>query len=216
MNARSPLPTGPRAREEREATLRAFILGEIEAASGERPDAIAVLAFSPESPVTRAVLSLSGDLAARGMGATIILTGGAAATANETWDLVFSSSFTHEIRLTTNPRVLDGHEQLIIGDRAVWFGDCMRRDPEKRDAFEKFVTGEPRETQAARLTFARLWQNAQPIYANAQVAAVTVGPASSADEAPASALPPNVATMGTTSGKDILETLEAWQPATRH
>ena len=43
-----------------------------------------------------------------------------------------------EIRWAKNPRMLDAHEQLVIGPNSTWMGDCMRRDPTKRDAFQSF------------------------------------------------------------------------------
>ncbi|MGE3917760.1 MAG: hypothetical protein AB7F78_18865, partial [Hyphomicrobiaceae bacterium] len=135
MRAKTPPFKPLETREERESNIRAFIRDALDGAVESRDDAIALLARAPTSPVVAALLALSDELAERRIGAIIVLAGGATAAENETWSLSFSAKFIHEIRLTSNPRVLDGHEQLIVGDRAVWYGDCMRRDPLKRDAF---------------------------------------------------------------------------------
>ena len=227
MRPKTPQLTPAENKEERETRLRSFILAGLDQAGTSRSDAIAVLAQSPESPVARAVLSLSEELARRGLGATIILTGAATATANDTWNLEFHSGFVHEIRLTTNPRVLDGHEQLVVGDTSVWYGDCMRRDPLKRDTFERFIPDEPASGRAARLTFSRLWSAAQPIFANDAVASVTIAKVSSATAAAAAMdedeIPGPAATEAGPSdtgiidpSRPIAETLGAWRPSTRH
>ncbi|MFV0295744.1 MAG: hypothetical protein ACK5JT_06450 [Hyphomicrobiaceae bacterium] len=185
-----------------------------------------MLATSPSSPVMTALLSLSGMLAERGLGARIVLAGGAIAAANETWNLVFSAGFDHEIRLTTNPRILDGHEQLIIGDRSFWFGDCMRRNPGKIDAFEMYKTDVRDQVRAARNAFGHLWDGAQPVYTSPSIAEVSRErlPANQKSRkqtaswrlsADGSAVEGDQQ-MRVTSRTDLLETLRAWRPLIRH
>ena len=195
-------------KEERETKIKSFIRDALDDGSSGREDAIAVLARSPSSPVVSALLALSEELAQRRIGATIVLAGGATAAEDETWSLSFSARFIHEIRLTCNPRVLDGHEQLIVGDRSVWYGDCMRRDPDKRDAFVSFLPDDPAAARACRFAFRELWRGAQSIYRNADLASlvVTTTAADSVERLDA----------GTGSPSSIVETLAAWQPSTRH
>ena len=42
-----------------------------------------------------------------------------------------------EFRVLGDPRFGAAHEQLVVGTH-VWTGDCLRRDPNKRDAFEVY------------------------------------------------------------------------------
>jgi hypothetical protein len=210
-------------KEERENTIKAFIRDGLDGSTrGETggEHAIALLARSPASPVVAALLELSDELAHRGIGAAIVLAGGATAAEDETWSLSFSAKFIHEIRLTSNPRVLDGHEQLIVGDRSVWYGDCMRRDPLKRDAFTTFLANDTRSVRACRFAFRELWRGAQSIYRNGALTSLVVTAQSGGSVetlAPVTAVPAeNRLEQVGEGGVSITETLAAWQPSTRH
>ncbi len=221
MRPKTPPFQPNESKEEREHKLRDFILAAIGDTATRRDDAVVVLARSPDSPVIRALLSLSGQLAARGQGAAIILAGGAVAAENETWNLVVSGDFVHEIRLTTNPRVLDGHEQLVVGGAAVWYGDSMRRDPWKRDAYAAFLADEPITADNARVTFARLWASGKSIYANSDLSSVIVSTSRSALESASQSSAPLEDETGSAStvvaaSAGVTDSLEAWQPSTRH
>lgn len=219
MRAKSP-PFKPfETQEERESSIKAFITEALDETLHGRVDAIALLARSPSSPVVAALLALSDELAKRRIGAAIVLAGGATAAEDETWSLSFSAKFVHEIRLTTNPRVLDGHEELIVGDRSVWYGDCMRRDPSKRDAFASFLPNDAKAARVARLAFGSLWQRGQSIYRNAALAAVVVTASDALGTQTLAAVPatPREALQHLGSnGSSIADTLAAWQPSTRH
>jgi hypothetical protein len=182
-------------------------------------DAIALLARSPSSPVMAALLAMSEELAERRAGALIVLAGGTAAAADETWNLTFSARFVHEIRLTSNPRILDGHEQLVVGDRSVWYGDCMRRDPAKRDAFSSSLPDNPEAVRKGRFAFQGLWRHAQSIYRNAALSSVVVATSDDANAHTVEAVPAGPADtlrhLGG-NGSPIAETLAAWRPSTRH
>ena len=219
MRAKTP-PFKPfETKEERESTIKAFIRGALDESATGREDAIALLARSPTSPVVGVLLALSDELAERGVGACIVLAGGATAAEDETWSLSFSAKFVHEIRLTNNPRILDGHEQLIVGDRSVWFGDCMRRDPLKRDAFASFLADDAAAARSGRFAFRQLWLGAQSIYRNAALSSVVVTATSLAQT-------PALTTMTAVCdgrldpvgqpGSSVAETLAAWQPLRRH
>ena len=68
-----------------------------------------------------------------------------------------------DFRWARQARLLDAHEQLVIDGAASWVGDCMRRDPDKRDAYECFA-GECGETaRFGALSFERLWALAEPV-----------------------------------------------------
>lgn len=227
MRPKTPPFQPNESKEERERKLRDFILSAA-GALAHPGDVIAVLARSPDSPVMRALLSVSNELARLGAGARIILAGGAIAAEDETWNMVFAADFENEIRLTSNPRVLDAHEQIVIGDAAVWYGDTMRRDPWKRDAFAIFQTADATAAGRGRVTFERLWSRAQSIYANAAVeavvmAAVRSAPVAVADlaatfsaEAAAADPEPEPVHSAPDAVCATFETLEAWQPSTCH
>jgi len=206
-------------REERENSLRDFVRASLDETVNGRVDAIVLLARSPSSPVVAALLAVSAELAERRVGVAIVLAGGTAAAENETWNLTFSADLVHEIRLTSNPRVLDGHEQLIVGDRSVWYGDCMRRDPSKRDAFSLTLENNPEVARAGRFAFRALWQRAQSIYRNTALSSVVVASSDAAGSSTVAVVPAGpMETLGGLGGGNasIAETLAAWHPSTRH
>ncbi|MBS0242054.1 MAG: hypothetical protein JSS20_07740 [Proteobacteria bacterium] len=120
--------------------------------------------------------------------------------------------------------MLDAHEQLIVGDRGVWFGDCMRRDPMKRDSFGLELADDRHANRGGRFTFAELWRGAQSIYRNPVLASVVVTQQSAAIhpgvlpetdvQAVAAAATKDVASA--VQNSSLAETLAAWQPMTRH
>ncbi len=61
------------------------------------------------------------------------------------------------VRQSCDVRLLDGHEQLAIGDRSAWIGDCMRREPLKRDAYESIAGTAPETAALAHRSFDRVW-----------------------------------------------------------
>lgn len=68
-----------------------------------------------------------------------------------------------EIRWAKNPRMLDAHEQLVVGPNSTWMGDCMRRDPAKRDAFQSLNIDCPEAAGWAHVSFERIWQASSPL-----------------------------------------------------
>lgn len=205
MRLKAPARNEVTEREEREQQLRDFIKSGLESTAGAA-DAIMLIARAPDSLPARILFEMSETLAAGGLGAEIVLVGASVALVGQSWKLNFASGFQHEIRVLRDPRYLDGHEQLVIGECAVWFGDCMRREPDKRDAFASFVNGSEASARQNRKAFKRLWATAVPIYAHSlPVVREAQTPKPAMTEIPASALP-----AGT------IETLEAWQVSTRH
>ena len=204
MRSKTPPATHRFQPEDRQQRLEDFITTALDDIGGARRDAVLLVARSPESVVARAIFTRSPLLAARGIGARIVFAASQAVVSGETWQMSFDPGFAHEIRLVTNPRFLAAHEQLVIGDGAVWFGDSMRRDPDKRDAFSSF-TRDAAETTRARQTFTRLWTGADPLYVHDHDGAGPTLPL--IDQAPAGAhhLPP-----------ETLDSLRAWQASNRH
>jgi hypothetical protein len=113
-----------------------------------------LIARSIQSPVFRAVQSLyaSGQLKAR---LNIII---ASLDGTDEAGLATATAFVSGVRMARNPRLLDAHEQLVLGSQASWIGDCMRREPEKRDAWECYAPACPETTRRASISFDRLWK----------------------------------------------------------
>jgi hypothetical protein len=72
-------------------------------------------------------------------------------------------AFTHEIRWARHPRLVEAHEQLVLGPETCWIGDCMRRDPAKCDAYESYVEGCGEAAGCAAVSFERLWGASEPL-----------------------------------------------------
>ncbi|MEQ1576200.1 MAG: hypothetical protein ABL894_00975, partial [Hyphomicrobium sp.] len=69
------------------------------------------------------------------------------------------------LRHAPDARLLDAHEQLILGPSSVWVGDCMRRDPAKRDAYECYASDSAETAVWAKRSFDRVWVRAHPVRA---------------------------------------------------
>ena len=208
MRLKSPIRNEATEREEREEQLRDFIKANLDGLR-EGADSVLLFARAPDSLPARVVFELSQVFAAHNLGARFVFAGAAAATSGDQWRLNFDKAFSHEIRLLRDSRYLDGHEQLVLGGRSVWFGDSMRREPDKRDAFVHFVDGCEPTAARSRATFGRIWHAAVPVYAHS----LTPQPPAEPLSAPDVLAQPQSETGLPPGG---LETLEAWQVSTRH
>lgn len=72
-------------------------------------------------------------------------------------------STQNSIRMAADARLLDVHEQIVLGPSASWIGDCMRRDPRKRDAYECYAANCTETARWARISFERLWSRSDAI-----------------------------------------------------
>jgi hypothetical protein len=119
-----------------------------------------LVARSPDSPVAQALRSHAGRLAATGIRIRAIFSevepGGAAA-------LAAPFALPSECRLACDPRLLAAHEQLVLAPDCAWIGDCMRREPSKRDAYERFAANCLETAVLASRSFERLWRAAVPL-----------------------------------------------------
>lgn len=176
-------------KEEKEARLREFILkniavrrsGPIVAASRYH-----VLALSAESPVAKALASLKDELTAAGIGVDMLVVRTDAAAGCGS---VLAGGSLMSLRSLDDSRLLDAHEQLVLGAETVWIGDCMRRDPAKRDAYECYADGSPETVTWALRSFERLWAQAEP-------AAIAAETRAASPALPMSVLDPLLAAIG--------------------
>ncbi len=146
--------------EEKEAMLFRFILEEIAAGRVAVDGEWSIVALSMQSPViaaVRRVITEIGDVSELSL--RILLTGRDAGASRTGLAALGSLEVRHAFDL----RLLDAHEQMVLGQRSAWCGDCMRRNPSERDAFESFLRDDVVLSAWARKTFIRLWVNAQEI-----------------------------------------------------
>lgn len=165
MQTKAPARSEIREREDREQQLKEFIRAALEAVKSG-PREILLVARAPESIAAKALFAVSDECAVRHIRARIVFAGGALVKTGEAWHLSFDPAFHHEIRILHDARFLDGHEQLVLGIQAQWFGDNMRREPDKRDAFAMFKGKDEEGAGRSRATFERLWNLAVPVYAH--------------------------------------------------
>lgn len=206
MQSKAPARNGSFRLEDREQQLARFVTETLEQMADGRPDSILLVARSPESIALRVIATLSSTLALRGVGARVVLAApGQSTPASGDAQGLFSSGFHQETRLFADPRILGAHEQMIVGETGMWFGDSMRREPDKLDAFASFsrdIAG----ILAARATFVRLWS-----------ATSATAQAYTADRPTAAHLPAAPqAGAGEILTASVLESLRAWHPFTRH
>lgn len=147
-------------KEEKESKLIEFLKHHIDSRSAVDAGApgYLLLARSPESPVARAMLSLKSELAAAGVTLKVIFSSADphSVEACRAWAALLGAP----VRMLKGAGFLEGHEQLVLGPHSAWIGDCMRRDPSKRDAFELYASDCAKTSGTALISFTRLWSAA--------------------------------------------------------
>ncbi|MFM1813324.1 MAG: hypothetical protein RLZ98_19 [Pseudomonadota bacterium] len=148
----------------KEDKIKDFILSTL-AATAQVDDAsvpeLLLVAKSPDSPVARAVAAVAaGSGAAFGLQIVFVVSAAAEAAAIGEADV---SMYADTVGVIDASRFMDVHEQLVLGPATVWFGDSMRREPAKRDAFESFHRDNATASRNARRSFARLWSHCTPL-----------------------------------------------------
>src|SRR5262245_8752787 len=120
-----------------------------------------IVARSLGSPLVRAVAGLTHEIAASGRSARMILAHIDGEPQPDDWGRAVT--FSHEIRWAKHPRLVEAHEQLVLGPETCWIGDCMRRDPGKCDAYESYVEDCGEAAGCAAVSFERLWHASEPL-----------------------------------------------------
>ncbi|MBO0741240.1 MAG: hypothetical protein J2P51_07420 [Hyphomicrobiaceae bacterium] len=165
MRLRPPLLVSVTRHEEKEHKLQEFICQHLNGLEqgGDRRLAshLLIVARSLASPLVRAIAGLTHEIAASGRPARMILAHIYGEPQPEDWGRAIT--FSHEIRWAKHPRLIEAHEQLVLGPQTCWIGDCMRRDPAKCDAYESFVEGCGEAAGCATVSFERLWLACQPL-----------------------------------------------------
>lgn len=163
-------------KEDKEARLVQFIARDLEARKAApsptaRNEYLLVLR-SAESPVARALTTLAADIAASGLSVRTVIVQVSAESIDR--DVKLAKAFAAGIRIVRDIRLLDAHEQLVVNNAAAWIGDCMRREPAKRDAFEQYAEDRAETARWAEVSFERLWSMAEDIVAAPTVVAAAV------------------------------------------
>lgn len=135
-----------------------FILEEVAGGRVAVDGEWSIVALSMQSPVIAAVRRVITELDGVGeLCVKVLLTGREASASNAGFSTIGSLEMRHAFDL----RLLDAHEQLVLGRYSAWCGDCMRRNPSERDAFESFIRDDQVLSGWARKTFKRLWAGGQ-------------------------------------------------------
>lgn len=147
-------------KEEKEAKLRSFLQRRIASltitGAGSGVACLKLIARSFDSP---AVKALAAEAAGHGVLVEAIVVKYAETDRESAQALATALAGKLRCRVVDDTRLLDAHEQIIVDDASVWIGDCMRRDPEKRDAFERYAENAHEMAAWARICFDRLWRN---------------------------------------------------------
>lgn len=165
MRAKSPSGCQVVRKEQKGALLRAFVsraLARRELTGGDH-EPICLIARSFESPSAQVLVSLASEIASLGLSVRTVITaidnfdfGGEVAVG------LRAPFTTEDTRIIRDPRLYDAHEQLILDATTTWVGDCMRREPAKTDAYERFAEDCPVTAKWARKSFASLWRAGRP------------------------------------------------------
>jgi hypothetical protein len=170
-------------RGEKEQKLVAFLDRHFARGYDHHHDAghdILLIARSIRSPVVQAVASLAPRIAAAERSLRMIVAHADREALPPGWSISDATQIDCEMRWARNRRLLEAHEQLVLGRDTCWTGDSMRRDPAKCDAYETFVEGDPVMTGAAYLSFERLWSASEPLLPRPPLPRRSVGPAATA------------------------------------
>ena len=163
-------------REEKEIKLKQFIedclaiaVAAAARTTGDSALEASLVVRSATSPVARALASVMESHTETPISVKAVI-----ANADAT-DAAASSvpldRLAAEVRILRDERLLNAHEQLVLGSSLTWVGDCMRRDPEKRDAYEFYGREADDAAAWARTSFDRLWAIAEPVTPAADTAA---------------------------------------------
>ena len=113
--------------------------------------AIEIIAHSPESPVAVAVAARLPDLRAAGVTVRAIFGVPSPDALLATW-----MADAGWVRWARDKRLMEAHEQLVLGSSRCWSGDAMRRGSTKTDLFESLNEGCGETANLGRQAFEKL------------------------------------------------------------
>jgi len=162
MRIASPSRSVVTTRTDKEERLKDFLTEGL-ALRADHPagdDFVTAFLRNPDSPAARALSAVCLDGLAEGPPIRILICDTRAndPAATSVLDIVGA-----EIREFADLRFGAAHEQLVVGPTRVWIGDCLRRDPSKRDAFELFHANDAATHLFAAASFEHLWARGRPM-----------------------------------------------------
>ena len=166
MRLRPPFRMSVTRRGEKEQRLGEFIatyLSDAGNVSARPRSEILVVARSVESPVIKALAANATDIVAGGSSVRMIVAQADAESMPRGWTLSDTVEVECEVRWARKPRLIEAHEQLVLGPETCWVGDSMRREPAKCDAYETFVDNCARTASSTIMSFERLWRTSEPL-----------------------------------------------------
>ncbi|HEY8194556.1 MAG TPA: hypothetical protein VIF13_05870 [Hyphomicrobium sp.] len=159
MRISSPTRFMMTAQTDKEARLKDFIAEGLSGLAAGVVGTVTLIVRDSESPVARALgVALSEGLLEASSIKVILASAQIEDGAPSLRDVAGV-----ECRLLKDPRFGASHEQLVIGRTHVWIGDCLRRDPNKRDAFELYHKADAAARMYAAVSFEKLWAHAKPM-----------------------------------------------------
>ncbi len=170
-------------RGEKEQKLVAFLSRHFAGGQDRQPPSgheILLIARSIKSPLVKAIVSQAPQIAAAGRSLRAILALADREALPPGWSIADAVRIDCEVRWAKNRRLLEAHEQLVLGRDTCWTGDSMRRDPAKCDAYETFVEGDAATTASACVSFERLWVASEPLLPPAPLPRRSVEPTATA------------------------------------
>lgn len=158
--------------EDKETKLKSFIRTVVEqstASTDANPSErlVLLIARSVESPVAKAVAALVRDGSIT-VPVKLILAVLPRENVEGGFDTLATLAGESGGRTVRDARLFDAHEQLVLGPSASWVGDCMRRDPMKRDAYECYAADCSITAGWARTSFNRMWSVCEDMAADAR------------------------------------------------
>lgn len=155
-------------REQKDDKLEKLVLRYLEAMGECAPAdheaaSCRLVTRSAESPVARTVLSLGARARLKGFSMRAIFAFLGAAETVRIAEACRASGWALQVRWARDLRLLEAHEQLVLGPATSWIGDSMRRDPLSRDACELYAPDCLEAAQRASVFFERLWQVSEPV-----------------------------------------------------
>lgn len=154
--------------EDKETKLKSFIRTVVEQNAAlnigdAASNAVLLVVRSVDSPVAKAVAALVQDGTISGPVKSIIAIVPREPNDDGHDETLMTLAREHGGRILRDIRLFDAHEQIVLGNSASWVGDCMRRDPMKRDAYECYAADCSKTAGWARTSFDRLWAICEPV-----------------------------------------------------
>lgn len=144
-------------------------LESLKAAGCESPQrrTLTIIARSPSSAVARALADQGDGFKGHRVTARVLLARFTPAPLMKDLIAILSELGGDErarstVRWLKQPRLLDAHEQLVMGAEFCWTGDALRRSEDSRNGLDMFAVHAPETARLGARAFAALWKASSP------------------------------------------------------